>query len=158
MPRPLDRIDFALVAALQNDARLSNKELAARVGLAPSSCLERVRALRDAGVLRGARTDVDPEALGVFLQAMVAVRLRLHSREVFEEFRAHVLAMPEIVASYQVSGREDFLLHVAVRDTAHLRDFTIDQLSTRQEVQHVETSLIFEMLGPRPYPRYTGES
>ena len=68
--RALDRIDFDILAALQNDGRLSNKELAAKVGLAPSSCLERVRALRESGVLRGFRAEVDPEALGIHLQAI----------------------------------------------------------------------------------------
>jgi DNA-binding Lrp family transcriptional regulator len=78
---PLDRIDRALVRALQKDARLSNKELAAQVGLAPSSCLERVRRLRRTGVLRGFHADVAPEALGVGLQALIAVQLRQHSRQ-----------------------------------------------------------------------------
>jgi DNA-binding Lrp family transcriptional regulator len=76
----LDRIDFALLAALQKDARLSNKELAARVALAPSSCLERVRRLREEGVLTGFRAQVDPRALGIAMQALVFVRLARHAR------------------------------------------------------------------------------
>jgi DNA-binding Lrp family transcriptional regulator len=70
----LDRIDFAILAALQNDGRLTNKELAGRVGLAPSSCLERVRRLREAGTLRGSHAEVDPAVLGIGLQALLAVR------------------------------------------------------------------------------------
>ena len=81
MTRPLDRIDCTILEALQNDARLSNKELAARVGLAPSSCLERVRRLREDGILRSAHFVVDPHALGIGLQAMIAIRLHKHDRE-----------------------------------------------------------------------------
>ena len=77
----LDRIDRQILAALQNNARLSNKELAAVIGLAPSSCLERVRKLEESEVLRGYHADVAPAALGVKLQAMVAVRMREHSRD-----------------------------------------------------------------------------
>lgn len=152
--KALDRIDFDILAALQNDGRLSNKELAAKVGLAPSSCLERVRALRDGKVLLGFRADVDPAALGIGLQAMIAVRLRVHSRDVFDAFREHVLAMPEVVSATYVSGRDDFQIHVAVRDTAHLRDVTLYQLSMRPEVEHIETALIFEHSGFRPLPCY----
>jgi DNA-binding Lrp family transcriptional regulator len=152
--RALDRIDFDILAALQNDGRLSNKELAASVGLAPSSCLERVRALRESGVLQGFRAEVDPPSVGIQLQAMIAIRLALHSREVFDHFREHVLAMPEVVSAWYVSGREDFLLFVAVRDTAHLRDLTLDRLSTRPEVAHLETALVFEHFGGRPLPLY----
>ena len=83
----LDRIDRQLVAALRKNARLSNRELAAHVGLSASSCLERVRRLESRGVLRGYHADVDPRALGVGLQAVVAVRLSQHSRALVDAFR-----------------------------------------------------------------------
>ena len=76
----LDRIDYEIVRRLRNNARLSNKELAAEVGLAPSSCLVRVRGLERDGVLRGYHADVDPGSLGVRLQAMISIRLQRHSR------------------------------------------------------------------------------
>jgi DNA-binding Lrp family transcriptional regulator len=154
LPRPLDRIDFDILAALQNDGRLSNKELAASVGLAPSSCLERVRALREAGVLRGFRAEVDPKAVGVGLQAMIAIRLRLHDRQLYAAFKEHVLAMPEVVAAFYLSGADDFLLHVAVRDVEHLREIAVDRLASRAEVGHMETHVIFEHTGTRPLPIY----
>ena len=97
MPKEqLDRIDRALVAALQEDARISNKDLAERVGLAPSTCLERVRALRARGVLRGFHADVDREALGRGLEAIIAVRIRPHSRAYVDSFREAAFAMPEV--------------------------------------------------------------
>ncbi|MEM7156763.1 MAG: Lrp/AsnC family transcriptional regulator [Myxococcota bacterium] len=140
----LDRIDRSLVSALQNNARLSNKELAARVGLAPSSCLERVRRLQSSGVIRGVHADIDPHAVGIGLQAMVAIRLGQHARETLEALRNHLVERPEVVAMYHVGGAADFLIHVAVRDTTHLRDFAFDQLTSRPEVAHLETSLIYE--------------
>lgn len=149
--RPLDRIDRALCEALANDARLSNKELAARVGLAPSSCLERTRRLVADGVLRGFRAEVDPAALGFGIEAMVAIRLKQHTRTDFESFRAYALAIPEAIAVYHMSGENDFLIHVAARDAHHLRDMAIDYFTTRPEVGHLETALIFEhRRGPMP--------
>ena len=150
----LDRTDFDLIDLLQNDARLSNKELADRVHLAPSSCLERVRRLRESGVLRGAHTEVDPEAVGIRIQALIAVQLDRHTDAIVRDFREYVFGNPAIVAAYYLAGRTDFLLHVAVRDTAHLRDLSVDFLTARPEVAHVETSLIFEHTDRRALPVY----
>jgi DNA-binding Lrp family transcriptional regulator len=140
----LDRIDRQLLALLQNDGWLSNKELSAKVGLAPSSCLERVRRLRGEGVLRGCHAEVEPSALGIGLQALIAVRLRQHSRDLVDAFRDHVLALPEVIAAFHVAGAHDFLLHVVVRDADHLKDLALDAFTTRPEVANLETSLIFE--------------
>ena len=140
----LDRIDAGIVAVLQNDARLSNKELAAKVGLAPSTCLERVKRLRATGVLLGFHAEVSPQALGVGLQAFVAIRLGRHSREVYEAFQAHVISLREVVASYHVAGATDFMLHVAVRDPEHLRTLILDAFTTWEGVVHVETTLIYD--------------
>ena len=150
----LDRTDFGIVAVLQNDARLSNKELAARVGLAPSSCLERVRRLTQAGVLRAFHAEVDPRALGITLQALVFVRLKQHSRRTVREFRHHALALAESMALYHVAGQHDFLVHVGVRDADHLRDLALDAFTTRPEVAQIETHLIFEHMrrALRPVP------
>ncbi len=154
MTRALDRIDFGILTALQNDARLSNKELAGRVGLAPSSCLERVRRLRADGVLRGFHADAAPEALGIGLQAMISVRLRVHSRDAFESFREHLRSLREAVAVYQLGGLDDFLIHVAVRDADHLRELAMDQFTSRPEVERMETSLVFEYHHTHELPRY----
>jgi DNA-binding Lrp family transcriptional regulator len=154
MDRSLDRIDFAILEALQNNARLSNKELAARVGLAPSSCLERVRRLVRGGQLRGFHAEVPPDVLGVGLQAMIAVRLQIHARAAFESFREHLFALPEVVAVYQLAGKDDFLVHVAVRDTEHLRELAMGGFTARPEVGHMETALIFDHHRAPALPRY----
>ena len=140
----LDRIDCGIVAALQKNARLSNKELAAAIGLSPSTCLERVRKLVSTGVLKGFHAEVELSALGIGLQAVIAVRLQGHTRQLVEGFRAHVLALPEVVAVYHVAGVTDFLVHVAVRDSDHLRNLAMDAFTSRSEVAQIETSLIFE--------------
>jgi DNA-binding Lrp family transcriptional regulator len=142
----LDRIDREILVALSNNARLSNKELAAKVGLAPSSALERFRRLTRDGWLRGFHADVDPRAFGLGLEAMISVRLKQHSRDQFETFRLYVQTLPEVVAAYHMAGGNDFLVHVRARDAEHLRDFAIDAFTTRPEVGHLETALVFEHL------------
>lgn len=153
-PRLLDRIDRALVAAIQEDVRRTNKELAASVGLSPSACLERVRRLRAHGVVRGAWAEIDPRALGIELEAMIAVRLRQHARAEVEAFRAHLLALPEVVAVHHVAGQVDFLVQVAVRSARHLRDLILDELSSRDDVAHVESSIIFTTTWSPRLPDY----
>ena len=142
----LDRIDLSIIAALQKNARLSNKELAAKVNLAPSSCLARVRKLLEAKVIEGFHAEVNAVALGVSLQAIIAVRLRRHSRVKFRSLYAHIRRFTEVLQVFHVSGVNDLLLHVAVRDVAHLRDLIVDQLATRSEVANCETSVIFSLL------------
>jgi DNA-binding Lrp family transcriptional regulator len=150
----LDRIDFEILVALQNDARLSNKELAARVGLAPSSCLERVRALQSSGAILGHHSIVAPAALGIGLQALIAVRLIKHSREVFRTLYEHMLSLPEVLSVFHVSGVNDLQVHVAVRDIQHLRDLVVEKFATRGEVDHCETSVVFDCHHKHELPCY----
>lgn len=153
--RPLDRIDCDILTALQKNARLANKELAERLGIAQSTCLERVRRLTRDGVLRGAHARVDPQAVGIGLMAMVAIRLRHQSRELVESFRTSMLSHREVVGLYHMAGANDFLLHVAVKDADHLRELNLAAFSARPEVAHLETALIFEYVGQRQMPIYT---
>ncbi|HEY9142640.1 MAG TPA: Lrp/AsnC family transcriptional regulator [Arenimonas sp.] len=150
----LDRTDFAILRLLRKNARLPNKDLASRVGVAPSTALERVRRLREAGVLQGFHAEVAPAAVGIGLQAMVAVRLARHSRPQVEAFHAHLLALPEVLSLYHVAGADDFLVHVGVRDSDHLRDFAMAALTSREEVAHIETHLIFAFKRSTDLPVY----
>ncbi len=138
---------------MQNNARLSNKELAARVKLAPSSCLERTRRLAASGVLRGFHADVDPAALGVGLQAMIQVRLARHSRGHVEDLQEHLNGVSEVIGYYHVTGEFDFLVHVAVRDADHLRNLALDSFTTRKEIAQIQTSLIYAKLRKLVWPR-----
>ena len=150
----MDRIDNAILGFLQNDGRMSNKELAAAVGLAPSSCLERVRRLQERGILTGFRAVVSPTHLGIGLQAFVSVRLSRHSRDVVSAFHHHIQTLPEVIAFYHVAGQEDFIVHVAVRDAEHLRNLTLDAFTTREEVARLNTALVYEYKRQPVMPNY----
>lgn len=140
----LDGIDRQILAVLQKDARIGNKELAATVGLAASSCHRRVQRLIEGGVLRAFHAIVDPAAVGLGLQVLVSVQLAQHGDQGITAFRDRLLAIPEVLELYQVGGSQDLILRVAVRDTDHLRVVVLDQIASRPEVRHLETSLIFE--------------
>jgi DNA-binding Lrp family transcriptional regulator len=143
--RPLlDPVDHKILAALVRDARIPNNALAAEVGIAPSTCLGRVRALREAGVIRGYHADLDPEAIGLPLQAMIAVRLRAGARDRMRLFTERMRTRPEVRNIYFLAGADDFLLDVATSDAAALRAFVVDELSAHPEVGLTETNLIFE--------------
>jgi len=139
----LDDIDRHIVRELARDARIANNALADRVGIAPSTCLGRVRSLRERGVIRGYHADVDPAALGRPLQAMIAVRLQSHARSRIRVFVAGVAGLPEVLNVFFLAGKDDFLLHVAAASTSALRDF-VETLSSNEDVSYTETSLIFE--------------
>ncbi|TXH71719.1 MAG: Lrp/AsnC family transcriptional regulator [Lysobacteraceae bacterium] len=153
----LDRIDFALIRLLRKNARLPNKDLAERVGIAPSTALERIRRMRESKALLGFHAEVAPEAVGIGLQAMVAVRLQQHSRTQVESFQAHLRTLHEVLSFYHVAGADDFLVHVGVRDSAHLREFALAAFTERPEVVHIETHLIFEFHRNTELPLPPGE-
>jgi DNA-binding Lrp family transcriptional regulator len=139
-----DAVDRRILAELRNDARVSNKDLAERAGIAPSTCLARVARLEQQGVLIGYHAELAPRAIGLGVQAMIAVRLEKHSRADVDRFRAHLLGLREVLTLYHVAGANDFLVHVAVRDTDRLRELVLDAFTARPEVAHLETALIFE--------------
>ncbi|MEN8113101.1 MAG: Lrp/AsnC family transcriptional regulator [Actinomycetota bacterium] len=155
---PLDRTDRAIIAALQDNARLSNKELAATVGIAPSTCSERMRRLETEGVFSGFRAVVDPRVLGIGLQAMIAVRLRRHAADEVDAFRRHAAELPEVISLSHVTGPNDFLVRVVVRDADHLRELAVSGFTTMREVDHIETALIFEHIGKGTLPDLTADS
>jgi DNA-binding Lrp family transcriptional regulator len=144
-----DELDTALLRELQRDARRTNRDVAAAVGVAPTTSLDRVRSLHQRGIIRGALLDVDLGAIGRPVQALIAVRIRPPSRRNIEAFRDWATRLPDTVSVFVVSGSEDFLLHVAVADNDHLYAFVIDKLTERPEVADVRTSVIYEHLRNR---------
>jgi DNA-binding Lrp family transcriptional regulator len=140
----LDHIDRALLEALSEDARLPNNQLAERAGVAPSTALQRIRALRAAGVLRGFHAEIDLAALGRPLQAMVAVRLAVHNREQIDTFTNAVRQLPGVLTVFHLAGATDYLVGLAAADAQGLREFVVDHLATHPAVAHAETSLIYE--------------
>jgi DNA-binding Lrp family transcriptional regulator len=140
----LDELDRAILEHLSVDARIPNNRLAEKVGLAPSTCLARVRALREAGVVRGFHAEIDLGALGRPLQAMVAVRLAVHAREQIEDFTNHVRSLPGVLSIFHMTGQTDYLIWIAAADAHDLREFVVDHLATHPATAHAETSLIYE--------------
>lgn len=140
----LDRTDFEILSILQNDARVQNKELAARLGLAPSSCHERVKRLWREGVLTGAHAVVDARHLGVGIEALLFIELAKHERQTVDTFMADVVTIPEVRSAFLITGRYDLVVHVVARDTRHLKDLALDRFTNRSGVTRIETSIIYE--------------
>jgi DNA-binding Lrp family transcriptional regulator len=142
----IDDVDRRILTALHADARISNSALADLVGIAPSTCHGRVRRLQELGVIRGFYTDIDPAAIGLTLQAMISVTLQAHARGKIRNFIQHIRRRPQVMDVYFLAGADDFILHVAARDTDDLRSFVVENLNADADVAGTQTSLIFEHL------------
>jgi len=152
----LDPTDVVIIRSLREDARISNKELAARAGISPSTCLERVRRLQKGGVLCGFHAEVDPKSIGVGVQAMIAVRHSHRHQLSFAKLRTELLRIPEVVAVYLLAGTRDYMVHVATRDSDHLRD-VCERFCSQSSVGHIETSLILDYARNPSLPIYVDE-
>ncbi len=154
-PPVLDPIDRALLLALVRDGRASNAALAREVGIAESTCLDRVRNLRRRGLVTGVHAQVDLARVGLAIHAMVALRLAGHDRDAVDAFGEHVSGLPGVLAAYNVTGADDFLVHVVAATPEALREFVLDHLSGYPGVVHMTTSLVFRAhpgRAPLPLP------
>ncbi|WP_026356512.1 Lrp/AsnC family transcriptional regulator [Mycobacterium sp. 141] len=142
----IDEVDRRILLALHADARISNSALADAVGIAASTCHGRVRRLQEIGVIRGFYTDIDPAAVGLGLQAMISVSLQSNARGKIRSFIAQIRKRPQVMDVYFLAGGDDFILHVAARDTDDLRAFVVENLNADTDVAGTQTSLIFEHL------------
>ncbi|MEU6853781.1 Lrp/AsnC family transcriptional regulator [Actinacidiphila alni] len=140
----LDPVDLEILRLLQNDARTTYRDLAAAVGVAPSTCLDRVTRLRRRGVILGHELRLDPAKLGRGLEALLLVQVRPHRRELITPFVERVRALPESRALFHLTGPDDYLVHVAVTGATDLQRLVIDEFTSRREVARVETRLIFQ--------------
>jgi DNA-binding Lrp family transcriptional regulator len=148
----IDATDRRILTELAADGRLPNNALAARVGVAPSTCLARVRALQQSGVIRGFHADVDLSALGLPLQAVIKVRLGSHNRDHVKTFQAALPAIPGVLQVFHVAGEDDYLIHVAADSPEGLRDLVLEHLNVHPVVRHTETHLVFERFLGRGLP------
>ena len=139
----LDTTDRRLLMLLQQDARLPNKQLAAELGIAQSTCSARMRRLELIGAISGYHASVEPRALGVGLHAMVRVTLVRHTNEEIERFWEHIESVPEVVNTFHMTGDTDFLVQVAVRDSNHLQDLATTTITSWPEVGRIRTAIIF---------------
>jgi Lrp/AsnC family leucine-responsive transcriptional regulator len=139
----VDALDRRILAKLQEDGNLTNARLAQTLGLSQSAMSERVRRLEQEGHILGYRALVDPASLGLGLQAFVAAVLVRHGTEYIESFEHGVVALTAVRACYHVTGRFDYLLHVAVRDLEHLGQLVKHDIAAIPGVDKVETMLVF---------------
>ncbi|MFI7583988.1 Lrp/AsnC family transcriptional regulator [Kocuria sp. M1N1S27] len=146
-PRPrdeLDDLDRRLLALLRDNSRMTNQALSEALGVAPSTCLARMKGLQRSGVIRRFTVDVDPRALGRTIEALISVRLRPGARHLMSAFGEGLKSVPEVSQFFFLAGSDDFLIHVTARDTDHIRQFVLEHLSSNQAVAATQTSLVFE--------------
>jgi len=147
MPKDdLDAIDCRIVATLQADGRLSNIELAARVGLSPSPCLRRVKRLERDGYIDAYRAVLQRERIGLGFSVFIGVKIEGHANDQALAFEKAVLAMPEVVGFHLVSGEVDYFLEVVVPDLEHYRQFLITQLLELPIVREVRSNIAIQTL------------
>ncbi|MCH2056337.1 MAG: Lrp/AsnC family transcriptional regulator [Thalassotalea sp.] len=155
--KKLDAIDLKILTILFNDADITNKELAAKINIAPSTCLERVKRLKQGGVIKSSYVDINFKTIGGNIEAIAAIRLQPYSEEIVNKLRDDLLLLPEIVSLYHMGGSYDYFIHMSVKDSEHLRKFVFDAITSRDEVQTVETSLVFEHSRSGVLPNFTDE-
>ena len=147
MPKlDLDPIDCRIVAALQADGRLSNVELAERVGLSPSPCLRRVKRLERDGYIEAYRALLQRNRLGLGLTVFVGVKIDGHADERADALQEAIVAMPEIVACHMVSGEADYLLEVVVPDLEHYQRFLLGKLLNLPIIKEVRSNIAIQTL------------
>lgn len=149
MPTALDRIDKALLAALQVNARLTVAELAESVSLTTSPCWRRVKILEESGIITGYQAVLSPKELGYGVTAFVSVMMESHSQEVARNFEQRLLEIPEIIACHNVSGRYDFLLEVVAKDLESFGEFAREVLQALPAVKEIYSSFSYKSVKPR---------
>ena len=140
----LDSTDLEILKELSANARISNAELAAKLGIAPSTCLGRVRSLVQQKVIRSFSAEISPSALGLELQAVISVTLRAGARANLAAFMQSMREHPQVIQVFFLGGAEDFLVHVAVRNSNEIREFVLEQLSNNASVANTRTNIVFE--------------
>jgi len=145
-PRPLDAIDRRILEVLQDDARISNVDLATRVGLSPSPCLRRVRDLEERGVVRRYVALLDPAAVGLGVSVFVQVSLERQAEQGLDTFEKRILARPEVLECYLMTGDADYLLRVVVPDVAAFERFLLDHLTRIPGVASVKSSFALKQV------------
>ena len=139
----LDAVDRQIIEQLQLNGRMTNAELAERVGIAPSTCVARVRSLVSRRIITGFTASVDPAVMGMTLQVLVSVTIRSGARQRISEFSEELRSLPEVLQLFFLGGVEDFIIHLAARDSDHVRDFVMEHLSAHPAVSSTRTSIVF---------------
>ncbi|MGF6590900.1 Lrp/AsnC family transcriptional regulator [Pseudomonas sp. 2835] len=144
MPTTIDRTDRALLAALQDNARLTVSELADQVALTTSPCWRRIKLLEESGYIIGYQAILSPKSLGFGVTAFVSIMMDSHTKEMARAFEQRLMEIPEIVACHNISGRYDFLLEILARDLESFGEFAREVLQTLPGVKEIYSSFSFK--------------
>ena len=146
----LDRYDRQILTLLQEDGRISNQDLADRIGLSPSPCLRRVRALEVAGIISGYRAVLDPKALGLSLMALIQVSMDQHTPERFEGLETAIRDIPEIMECLLITGQSaDYQLKVVVKDMDAYQELLLNRITRIPGVTGVHSSFVMRRVVER---------
>lgn len=140
----LDEVDQELLRLLSENARMTNADLASATGIAQSTCITRVRNLVTKGVITSFSANIDPTAVGLSSQVLISVTLRAGARSHLADFMKEMRSLPEVIQVFFLGGAEDFIVHLAVRDNDHVREFVLDNLSNNATVASTRTNMVFE--------------
>ena len=146
LKKALDPTDIRILTEIQEDASLTNVALAERVGLSPSPCLARVRALEERGVIARRVTLLDAAKLGPSLSVFIQVTLEKQIEEMLESFEQSIKRFPEVMECYLMTGDSDYLLRVVVRDTVELQHFIIERLTKARGVANIRSSFALKQV------------
>jgi Lrp/AsnC family leucine-responsive transcriptional regulator len=139
----MDRYDRQILRVLQEEGRISNQDLADRIGLSPSPCLRRVRALEESGVVTGYRAQLDAKALGYTLMALIYISMDKHTPERFEHFEKAVSQIPEVLECLLVTGQDaDYQIKVVVSDMDAFQELLLNRITRIQGVTGVHSSFV----------------
>lgn len=143
----IDRYDQQILDILQTDGRINNQDLADRIGLSPSPCLRRVRALEESGLIVGYRAVLDAKKLGLSLMALIHISMDLHTPERFANFEASVSVLPEVLECLLITGQDaDYQLKVAVRDMDHYQALLLNKITRIVGVTGVHSSFVLRQV------------
>ncbi len=140
----LDEIDHELLRLLSANARMTNTDLAEAAGIAASTCITRVRSLISRGVISSFNANINPAAIGLSSQVLISVTLRAGARSHLADFMNEMRTLPEVIQVFFLGGAEDFIVHLAVRDNDHVREFVLENLSSNATVASTRTNMVFE--------------
>jgi Lrp/AsnC family leucine-responsive transcriptional regulator len=139
----IDRHDRQILSILQENGRISNQDLADRIGLSPSPCLRRVRTLEDAGIVIGYRALINAKALGYTLMALIYISMDKHTPERFENFERQILQIPEVLECLLITGQDaDYQIKVVVKDMDAFQELLLNRITRIQGVTGVHSSFV----------------
>lgn len=146
----LDRYDRAILHLLQQDGRISNQDLAERIGLSPSPCLRRVRTLEESGIISGYRAQLNPRKIGLTLTALIYISMDQHTPERFEQFETAIAAIPEIIECLLITGQSaDYQLRAVVKDMDAYQELLLNRITRIPGISGVHSNFVLRQTNTR---------